>query len=313
MNTNFTFQQRADAFRETASNPRRRAEFAESRAAVLIPLLPEQSTVRAIYQSEQLAPGASARYDIPFADIDIVYMMPQIGGTPTAQVEGSEMYVDTFGLHGGVEYQMDVARDGRFQVGERATTLLLNNFLRQEEMVGWSLIQTHAASLDSTQTMTAFKDDGTLPTIGAYGNLNIHTINEVTTKADEIGVGGRRVTDIFISPRRFNDLRQQISTTALPDSIRENLWNGGKGNENPGQLRVHKVYNRNLVNDDVGYAFTQKEGYMYGVMPIRQNLETVDNPIAMLEWKIGILGRERLGFGILDAKGLIKINFKRLS
>ncbi len=58
-----------------------------------------------------------------------------------------------------------------------------------------------------------------------------------------------------------------------------------------------------------GYAFTQKDGFFYGVMPVREKLMTRDNPIACLEWKIGIIGRERLGFGVLDDKGLIEVTF----
>jgi len=303
-----TIQQKREWFRRTATDPRARAEFAASRADVILPLLDEQSTVRAIFQVENLGPGAQARYDIPFEDIDCVFLMPQIGGVPFVQLEGAEMFVDTHGLDGGVEYQEDVAEDGRFQVAQRATELLKNKFIAQEEAAGWALIKAHAATLDTTQQINGYAADGTEKGDGT-GLLNIYTLNEAITTADEIGVGGRRVTDIFVSPRRYGDLRNQVTMTALPEAMRQAIWNGGQGRSSEAEIRVHKVYNSDLVGDTRGYAFTQKQGFTYGVMPIRTPLRTRDNPIAQLEHKIGIHGRERLGFAVLDSLGLIEIIF----
>ena len=75
---------------------------------------------------------AEARYDIPFDDVNCAWIMPQIGGIPQIQVEGSEVYVTTFGLDAAVQWQMDVARQGRFQVGQRATKLLSNKIIEEK-------------------------------------------------------------------------------------------------------------------------------------------------------------------------------------
>jgi hypothetical protein len=305
-----TFDQKVALFRQTATSQQARADFAASRANVINPELEVQSTVRFIFSPEKLAPGATPTYDIPFEDVECTYMMPQIGGIPTVQVEGKQMSIDTFGLDGGVEYQIDVAKDGRFQVAQLATTMLRNKFIAQEELAGWNLIKLHAAALPSTQKVIARKDDGTVGAgNGTDGKLNVHTISEMITTADEIGVGGRRVTDIYVSPRRFGDLRSAISMTALPESLRSQIWGNGKGVDSLAEVRIHRVYNRNLVSNAKGYAFTQKDGVTYGKMPIREELSTRDNPIAILEWKIGIIGRMRVGFGVLDDKGLVEVAF----
>ena len=86
-----THAEKADWFRKTAEDPRIRAEYAASRAAVIQFQLEVQSTIRSIFQPELLTAGASARYDVPFADIDCVYIMPQVGGIPTVQVEAAEI------------------------------------------------------------------------------------------------------------------------------------------------------------------------------------------------------------------------------
>ena len=190
-----------------------------------------------------------------------------------------------------------------------ATRLLANRFIRQEELAGWSLVKTHAAVLPTTQKLQAFADDGTTQTAG-QGKLNIFTLNELITLADQIGIGGRVVRDIYVSPRRYNDLRSQVTLQSLPFDMRSKLYGDGENAKSATpEIRIHKVYNPNLVTNNKAYAFTQKDGYFYGVMPIREKLFTRDNPIAILEWKIGIIGRMREGFGVLDDKGLVEITF----
>ena len=310
-----TFEQKVEMFRATATDMQARADFAASRAEIILPLLYLESTVRAIFRPERLTPGADAVYDIPFEDIEACWVMPGIGGIPSVQVEGSELHVDTFGLDGGIEYQIDIAKDGRFPVATLATTLLKNKFIKQEELAGWSLIHSHAAVLPAAQKLRAYKNDGTQ--IGASGvavanegKLNIYTLNALLTLADQMGIGGRRVTDIYVSPRRYGDLRDAVTMDKLPFGMRERLYGNGSDPNTPvPEIRIHRVYSQQLVGDDKAYAFTQKEGFYYGVMPIREELNTRDNPISILEWKIGVIGRERCGFGVLDDKGLIEITF----
>jgi hypothetical protein len=301
-----TFQQKVALFKATANDMQARNDFAASRAEVILPLLLQQSTVRNIFKTELLPPGADARYDIPFDDIDMTWVMPQIGGVPTVQVEGAEMHVDTFGLDGGVEWQMDVARDGRFQVATLATTLLKNKFIVQEELAGWSLIKSHAAVVAANQIVTAVDQNNTGT---GTKTLNIYTLNNILTTADALGIGGRRVTDIYVSPKRFGDFRTLVGQLGLPDSIKEQIWSNGELADTVANIRFHRVYNQALVDDNTAYCFTQKEGFFYGVMPIREELTTINNPLSLMEWKIGIMGRERVGFGVIDSLGLVVTSF----
>lgn len=304
-----TFEESVSLFKATATDLQARQDYAASRAELLLPQIEQQSTIRAIFKKERLAPGASPVYDIPFEDIDCVWMMPQIGGVPTVQIEGAQLTVDTFGLHGGIEYQMDIVADGRFQIASTAMNTLKNKFLKMEEYAGWNLIHAHEASLvanSSDQVITGRDANGA--TVGTK-QMNIYTINEVLTVADGMGIGGRKVTDVYLSPRRFADIRSQVAVLGLPEVMRQQLWNGGKMVDSIADIRFHRVYDQNLVPNNKAYAFTQKDGYYYGVMPVRDELKTYDDPIAIREWKIGIMARERLGFGVLDDKGLLVINF----
>lgn len=287
-----TFDEKVKLFQATASSPKAREEYAQSRAKVILPLLDTQSTIRAIFQKEVIPAGAEARYDIPFDDINCCWTMPQIGGIPQIQVEGAEIYVTTFGLDAAVQYQMDVAEQGRFAVGERATALLKNKVIEQEELAGWTLIKAHAAVLDSTQQVAAT-------------TLDVDAFNSIVTKADVLR---RQVTDLYVSPTRFSDLRDWVTTANLSESLKDKSFNAA-GLADIWGVRVHKVYDSDLVANNKGYAFGSREGFTYGVMPIRKELQTFDNPIAVMEWKVGIMARELIGFGVLDELGLIECTF----
>jgi hypothetical protein len=298
--TELTFEQKVEMFRRTATDPVARANFAASRADIINPLLYNESTVRAIFKPTRVPRGATMTWDVPFEDIECTFVMPQIGGIPTVQVEGAQLSIDTFGIDGGIEYQMDIAADGRFDVGTLATTQLKQKFIQQEELCGWNLIKAHAAVLPAGQIVSA-------PNTNKF---DVPALNKLITTADQIGVGGRRVTDVYVSPGRFGDLRDAITSgLTLPDSLKTQIWGNGQGPTAVADIRIHKVYSSALIDSTAGYAFTQKDGFTYGIMPIRDELTTRDNPIAFLEWKIGIVGRERVGFGILDDKGLVKITF----
>ncbi len=289
-----SFEERVEMFKALAESPQSRSAYAISRASVILPLLDEQSTIRSIFTPEVLPPGAQATYDIPFDDVNCAWVMPQIGGIPQIQVEGTEVYVSTFGIDAAVQWQIDVARQGRFQVGERATKLLKNKIIEQEELAGWSLIKAHAAVLDGKQKVTA------------SNGLTVDTFNDIVTAGDLLR---RKITDIYVSPKRFADMRKWVTATDLSNGLKDKAFEAAGLIEVWG-VRIHRVYNSKLVTDDKGYAFGQRDGYTYGVMPIRQQLQTFDNPIAIMEWKIGVMARENVGFAVLDEKGLIEVTFE---
>lgn len=291
--SNLTFEEKVAMFKAIAESPQSRSDYAASRAQVILPLLETQSTIRAIFNPEVLPPGAQATYDIPFDDVNCAWVMPQIGGIPQIQVEGTEIYVSTFGIDAAVQWQMDVARQGRFQVGERATNLLKNKIIEQEELAGWSLIKAHAAVLPDEQKVTA------------SSGLTVDAFNDIVTAGDLLR---RKITDIYVSPKRFADMRKWVTAAGLSDGLKDKAFDAAGLIEVWG-VRIHRVYDGKLVSDNKGYAFGQRDGYTYGVMPIRQTLQTFDNPIAIMEWKIGIMARENVGFAVLDEKGLIEVTF----
>lgn len=293
-NEKLTYNKKVELFKALASSSASRQDYALSRAEVILPLIEQQSTIRSIFRPEILPPGAQSSYDIPFDDVECAWVMPKIGGIPQIQVEGTEIYVSTFGIDAAVQWQMDVAKQGRFQVGERATQLLKNKIIQQEELAGWSLIKAHAATLGDEQI------------VEYTGGMDVECFNQIVTAGDVLR---RTVTDIYVSPRRFGDMRKWVTANNLSDNMKDQAYSQ-MGFMNVFGVNIHKVYDGRLVGDNEAYAFGQRDGFTYGVMPIRENLQTFDNPIAILEWKIGILAKENVGFGVLDDKALIKVEFE---
>ena len=103
-------------------------------------------------------------------------------------------------------------------------------------------------------------------------------------------------------------MRKWVTAAGLSDGLKDKAFDAAGLIEVWG-VRIHRVYDSKLVSDNKGYAFGQRDGYTYGVMPIRQTLQTFDNPIAIMELKIGIMARENVGFAVLDEKGLIEVTF----
>lgn len=287
-----SFNEKVALFKALATDVTARKEYAATRAEVILPLIDTQSTIRAIFNPEVLPPGAQSTYTIPFDDVNCAWVMPQIGGIPQIQVEGTEIYVSTFGIDAAVQWQIDIATQGRFNVGERATKLLKNKIIEQEELAGWSLIKAHAAVLAENQKVSA-------------SSLDVDCFNDILTTGDVLR---RKITDIYVSPKRFADMRKWVTATDLSDNMKDKAF-ADAGMMSVWGINIHKVYDSRLVSDYKAYAFGQRDGYTYGVMPIRQQLQTFDNPIAIMEWKIGIMARENLGFAILDEKALVEVTF----
>jgi hypothetical protein len=308
--TPVTYEEKRQAVMATVKDLGRRQAMMESRAAYINPLIDEMSSVRDIFTPDRVT-GEQARYDISFDDIEATFWMPQAGGIPMVQVEGAEQRIDTFGVHGGIEWSIDVAKDGRFSVVENATRHLANKFIAMEEKAGWALIKKHASMLPSLQKMQAYTNAGAVASPGS-GKMNAWTLSELIARTDELGTGGRRVAHIYTSPRRFQDIRDQVGNAALPEELRMQAWNSGgtlNGLGGPVEIQFHKIYNARLVAADKAYAFLARQGFNYGWMPIREEIETMDNARSEDEYKQGVRGRGRYGFGVADDKGLIEITF----
>jgi hypothetical protein len=129
------------------------------------------------------------------------------------------------------------------------------------------------------------------------------------TAMDEKPDGGRMLTDLFVTPRRYGDLRTWVDTNLqnLSDGIRTEIFKAGQsiGASGVWDVNIWKVRNPQFVDNTKAWGF----GKGFGVMAISERFHTVEDPTAILRWKQGIIGKEECGFAITDPESAVVYNF----
>jgi hypothetical protein len=271
-----------------------RKAYAASRAGVILPTIPFQSTVRSIFKQEVLAPGAQSSYPVNFDYTEVASYMPKLGGVATRILEGTEIFIPTFGIQAAVRYPMDVAEQGRLDIAEGATGELKSRIIAAEERAGWALITGTLASVNTAQTVYCSGST-------AFGFFSKAAMNKMMIQMDK---QRRELTDVYASPQSIGDVRDWTQTQVDFLTQREIFQAGGLPGGQIWNVGLHKVYSSALVGDTDAYGFDVKT---FGKMPIRKELVTYEDPLAITNWEIGIMGRELVGFGITDSWAVVNL------
>jgi hypothetical protein len=271
-------------FKATADNEQLRQAFAASLSIPVLKNIPPQTSVRNIFAVDVIPNGALAEYPIDLNDIETAIVMPRLGAVPQNLVVGDSLIVPTFEVANSVEWKLSFVRDGRFNIVERALEKLAQSFIRAEEASGWAVIR---ASIDSTNTVTTTET-----------SLTKNAFNDLITYMSKTGY---TPTDIYVSPNRAKDIRTWTYTTLDPITQREIFQAGGLNQI--WNVQLHEL--RTLADNEV-YLFDTTR---YGVMPIRQELTTYDDPTAIRRLRNGVLAWEEIGFACIDKKAVAKMNF----
>lgn len=272
----------AEEFKQSVASDESRQSFA---AAMALPIQKEVtpvSSVRNIFQVENLAPGAQASYPLDMGSVS-AWVMPAVGGFPQNIVEGEELFVPTYTIDSSVEWKMQYARDGRYDVAGRAKEKLLNAIVTKEETDGWAIIR---AAATAARTVT----------VAGGTTLSKALLNAMFIKMAQ--TNGMKIDVIFCSPTRFGDIREWSETTIDPVTQRE-IWTRGGLTEMWGA----KIFELPTLADNEVYGFDTR---YFGVMPVRETLQTRDNPISILKLRVGVIAWEELGFVALESRSIVK-------
>lgn len=283
-----------------ASSDDARKEYIRSRASVILPLIDVQSTVRSIFTPETLAPNAQSSYPISFDYTEVASYMPKFGGIATHVLEGDELYIPTWGIDAEVEWSMDIAEQGRVNIAENATNLLKNRIIAKEERAGWQTIKTTLTGIAGVNGFNSSQVVYCSGGVQAYNYFSKKAVNDMSVQMD---LQRRHLSDLYVSPRSYGDIRgwQQNSIDYLTQ--REIFVNGGLPDGRIYDIQLHKVYDNQIIADDEAYGFDVRT---YGKMPIKKELITVENPVSILQWRVGIMAREIVGFGVTDSWAVVK-------
>lgn len=283
--TGLTFDEKVERFRQSIATEEDRAAYAESWAELILPNLPAEATVRNIFTIERLPAGASPTYTLDF-DYISAWVLPKMGAHPINLLQTEEVTIPTFEVAGHVSYKLQLARDGRFQVADKARQRLLDSIVDLEEEQGWAVLKA-AVSADNTVNLTSTET-----------GLSLAVINQCFKVME--ARRGYRITDIYASPNKIADIRTWTVTT-ISDEVQRRIFDG-KGLGSIWGANIHKVYG---LDDDEAYFVDGREGLL-GYMPIREDLRTFDDPTAIKSFRVGVIAYEHIGFGVLDPDRIVK-------
>lgn len=289
-------------FKATADDEASRKAFAQSRAEVLLPLVDHQSTVRQIFTQEVLGAGAQSNYPISFDYTEFAAYMPKFGGNIVQVVEGDEIFIPTFGIEAGGRWGIDAARDGRLDLAGQVLGQIKSKIVAKEEFAGWRTIK--GALSGSYGKQVVYCSGNSVDGVGTPANFQSFSKSAIVKGMVQMDIQRRSANAAFLSPRSLGDVLQWSQDTIDFDTQRDIYVNGGLPGGQLWGIKFNKVYDSSLVSDSEAYLFDTRT---FGKMPIKQNLATYDDPMAIYDWQHGVLAREVVGFGVTDSWAVVKL------
>jgi hypothetical protein len=138
--------------------------------------------------------------------------MPKQGRVPEVHVEGDELYVQIYKIGNAIDWDIDFARDARWDIVSRALEAYRAGFTKRINDDGWHVIVASAFS-------AGYMVRDTAATAGKFTPALVARMK--TTQKRRVRNGD--LTDLYISPEAMEDLRNW-STTEVSDLVREKLF-----------------------------------------------------------------------------------------
>lgn len=334
-------QEAIDALRATASpDSDVRSQAQKAFAAELnMPLRQgvfDRDNLGGIYEKQVLAPGAQANYPLDFVkpgeeDEFIAFALPKQGRVPERHVEGDELWVPTFQIGNAIDWSLKYAKEARFDVIMRAIRVYEAGFVRKINSDGWRTILGAAdgRGLVVTANGTAPFTGSTLAPTAAGGQFTKELISRMKTAMTR-GAGGNgnsgRLTDVYLSLEAMEDIRawdvdeideftrreifvsREYGLAQIYGVVLHEMTEFGEGQEYEEFLettlgRGHQTINSvNLREYCVGLDLSTMDSF---VQPIREELQTYEDPALYREQRAGIFGWMEHGFAVLDPRRVL--------
>lgn len=277
---------KSELFRRSVASDEDRAKFAESWAEMINEVLPVETSVRNIFTVEQVPAGAVPVYTSDVQPIN-AYYLPKYGQAPQNIVEIEEVTVPTFEITSDVEYKLRDAKHGRISIAERAMQRLIDSVVQLEENAGWSTLRAACTT-----------GNGNVASVSGETGLT----KNVATEAFKVMESNRgyKVTDIYVSPSGLADIRSWTQNSIDPVTQREIFVNAGL--PSLWGAEIHVVW---FLNSNEAYFIDARPNKL-GYMPIRDELKTWDDPVAIKKFRVGVIAYEEIGFVVMDTKAIVK-------
>ncbi len=292
----------------------------------------EPDQIEPIFDRIPVAAGADVKFPLDFfrptdgwgeAERHKAFIIPKEGKIPEVAIEGEEIFVPTFKVGNAIDWNLDYARDARWDVVAKAIEVYTNGFVQRLNDEGWKVVLAASASHGSIVTDTG---------ASAVGVFTKRLFTNMQTAIKRLEGGrGSRLTDIYMSPEAMADIRNFTggggSAQAVDDqSLRNLLTTSEDGTPQFYGIRLHDVpdfgnpggsdpqdYQR-ILTDDLNTALpTDSVGarveFIVGldlenrdsfVMPVREDMQMFDDPTLHRWQRAGVYGWLEVGFASLD-------------
>lgn len=262
-----------------------RRDFAEALKLPLNQELPVMNLARTLFEIDLLGPDGQASYEFDNDPID-AWILPRIGSAPQNLIGVTEVFVPCFEVTSSVEWKIQLARQRRISAVQRQGMKLKNAVIRLENDAAWELIEAVA---NSKPEIAVDGEDGLTKKVLNAG------FQEMESQGEKY-----RVKYVMVNPRRAGDIRVW-STNELDQTTLREIWkNAGLGGLWGAEIIIDQT---GKVGDDEVYFF----GNELGVMPIRGDFETFDDPTAIRQYRQRVLAYEEIGLAILDDKAIVRV------
>jgi len=267
-----------------------------------------------IFDRIMVAAGADVKFPVDFfapgtEGYYAAVKVPREGAIPERVIEGDEIYVPTFKIANGISWDLDYAKDGRWDIIGRAIEVFTNGFVQKINDEGWHVV-LYAASTHTVQNDSS----------ASSGVMSKQLITTLQTAIKRF-TGGRnsRVTDLFLSPEAIADIRN-FDNTALDDlTLRNLLISGEDGVPQLFGVKLHELQELGVGQEYQTYLTgTLSASLAAGdaefvvaldllnrdsfVMPVREDLTMYNDPTLTRKMRAGVFGWMRVGFAALDTR-----------
>lgn len=260
------------------------------------------------FQLDLLTPGQEKEF--------AAFTLPNVGRIPQAIVEGDYLRVPTYYVGNGIDTSLRFIRNANWPVIQRMLEVLEAGFRKKLNDDGWQVVLAAA-----TDRNVLVNDPN-----AAIGQLTPRLITLMSTfmrrnGGGNSGTSGRsKLTDVFASPEAVMDIRSW-GLDLIPDTQRQQYFNtGGDIDEiNVFGVKIHALDELGEGQDYQSYYTTTLGGVMGAsdveivvgldlsrqnsfIMPIREDLQIVEDNTMHRKGLFSLYGRMELGFACLDSR-----------
>ncbi len=279
-----------------------------------------------IFEPVRLQTGASAEWPLDFLAPGteknfVAYTIPNHGRIPERHVEGDYVMIPMYEIGGSIDMLLKYARDARWDVVNRAMTVLRSQFVQKINDDAWQTIL--AAGVD--RNIIVYDADANSGQFTKRLVSLAKTIMRRNSGGNSASTNRGKLTDLFLSPEAVEDIRNW-GIDQVDEVTRREIYVAGDGSIN----RVFSVNLHDLDELGEGQAYQMfYTGSLSGtlptgdveiavgldlskndcfVMPIREGLQIFEDDTLHRSRRMGWYGWSEHGFAALDGRRVILLS-----